>query len=103
MTKSTAVGLIQTSTTATGEWVRTNGAPFTVQASLLGAATAAEVVIEVSNDGVRGVEAFEFTLTTEEPSDGRVLDEQAKWTLIRARVTSVTGGQVTANATVATA
>jgi hypothetical protein len=105
MTKtSQAVGLINTSTPATGDFVPTNGAPFTVQASLLGAASAAEVVVEVSNDALRGVEAFTFTLGSgegEDVSDGRMFDEQARWSFLRARVTSVTGGSVTVNATVA--
>jgi hypothetical protein len=34
-------------------------------------------------------------------SDGRMFDEQARWSFLRARVTSVTGGSVTVNATVA--
>lgn len=81
----------------TGEIATTTGpafemaAPGSIQASVVGTgAVAASVVIEVSNGGGQWLELGTITLSgTTSDSDGFAYS--ARWSLIRARLTSISG------------
>ena len=85
--------LVSSTTTTTGPWVNQQSPNATIQASVVGTgAVAAEVVIDVSNDGVNAVSTPLGTITlsgTTSDSDGFV--STAPWKYVRARVTSISG------------
>jgi hypothetical protein len=82
-----------------GDWKATNGNLCTVQASLDKGASAAVVLIEVSNDKVGGLTLATITLDSSTRSDGFIVDAQARWSYVRATLVSVTGQRVIATAT----